>query len=61
MPTIHQYDPVAAIERIAVEISELYPSASVGLLAAATVIEEMLAKSRRDDVDRLALASHWES
>ena len=50
------YNPVATIERIAHEISEFYPSASVGLLTAATAIEVLL---ERDNRDRLALAAHW--
>lgn len=56
---IPTYNPIAAIERIAHEIGEFFPSASVGLLTAATAIEGLLEKPNRDDADRLALANHW--
>jgi hypothetical protein len=55
------YDPIATIERLAAEISDFYPSAAVGLLTAATALEVLLERAKRDDVDRLALAQHWES
>lgn len=53
------YNPVAAIERIAAEINEFFPCASVGLLTAATAIEVLLEQSHKDEADRLALAAHW--
>jgi hypothetical protein len=53
------YNPIQTIERIAAEISEFYPCASVGLLTAATAIEVLLEKPSRDEQDRLALANHW--
>lgn len=53
------YNPVATIERIAAQISEFFPEAAVGLLTAATAIEVLLERPKRDEHDRLALSKHW--
>lgn len=48
-----EYNPIATIERIAAEIHDFFPSAAVGLLAAATALE-----SERSGPVR-AFADHW--
>ena len=56
-----EYNPVATVERIAAKINDVFPDEAVGLLTAATAIEVLLEKPRRDEQDRLAIAAHWGS
>lgn len=56
-----EYNPIAAIERIAAEIAEFYPCAADGLLTAATAIQVLLEKPKGDEAARKALADHWGS
>jgi hypothetical protein len=53
------YNPIAAIERIAADISDCFPSAAVGLLTAASAIEVLLDQRRKDEADHKRLTDHW--